>query len=235
MGKMCTICGKPTGTFVFCKEHQKEKEEGKIIKCPICNTWRKVAEKCPECGNEPMKCIDVSKSKQEVNNNVQEIDKLPAKLNCIICGKDSNGMHFCKECYYKYKDRAIDIRISNCSTTEILDEYGNRTKKCKDGRWVRSKAEKIINDFLFDNRIRAVYEQIIYYKEDNQDKKLKPDFFLPDYNVYLEYNGLTNKAYLNSKSYTQRIYDSLNKQVIIMVDKDLDDIEAFLKPKLGLN
>lgn len=51
---------------------------------------------------------------------------------------------FLQKCYAKYKDRSVDIRITHCTETEILDEYGNLQYKCDDGRKVRSRAEKII-------------------------------------------------------------------------------------------
>ncbi len=62
-----------------------------------------------------------------------------------------------------------------------------------------------------------------------------PDFYLPDYEMYLEYNELTNKPYLKSKEYVQKIYKSMSKKVFIMTEKDLIDIAACLKPLLGLH
>ena len=53
--------------------------------------------------------------------------------------------------------------------------------------------------------------------------------------MYIEYNELKNKPYLNSKDYTQNIYKRLNKKVLIIDDNDLRDIAACLKPKLGLH
>ncbi len=50
MGKTCVICGKPTGTFVFCREHQAEKEKGLIVKCNDCGTWHYADTVCTNCG-----------------------------------------------------------------------------------------------------------------------------------------------------------------------------------------
>lgn len=93
----------------------------------------------------------------------------------------------------------------------------------------------IISDFLFNNKVRAIYEETIYYKENDEDKTLHPDFYLPDYDLYIEYNELTNKPYLKSKEYAQKIYDTLQKKVFIMNERDLLDIAACLKPKLNLH
>lgn len=157
------------------------------------------------------------------------------KINCLICGKESDGMHFCKDCYYKFKDRSIDIRIINCIKTEILDGYGNKKLCCDDGRKVRSKSELIISNFLFNNKIRAVYEKEIYYTENGENKTLHPDFYLPDFDLYIEHNGYSGKEYEKQKEYSQKIYGQLNYTIIITSEEDINNINACLKPQLGLH
>ena len=48
------------------------------------------------------------------------------ELTCIICGKTSNGKHFCNDCYNEYKNSVIEIKITNCSKTQITKEYNNK-------------------------------------------------------------------------------------------------------------
>lgn len=219
----CPICGEPTNCYMgnyrkdgLCKKHSKELKEGIIELCPDCNTWHKTSEPC--------KCKKIETKEQQ------------NELTCIICGHPSKGKHFCLDCYHKYKNRSIDIRITKCTTTKILDEYGNLTIKCDDGRCVRSRAEALIYNWLFNKKIRAIYEETIYYTDENgEQKELHPDFYLPDYELYIEYNELTNKPYLAKKEYSMKIYKSLNKNVIIMTDEDLNDISACLKPILRIN
>lgn len=220
MIKNCAICGKPSGMYPLCKNHFKLKDEGKVKKCETCGTWYLTEEGCPNC--------------KTVTSTMPQETTAP-KLTCLICGEDSNGYHFCRSCYAKYKDRAVDIRITHCLDTEILDEYGNLTIKCDDGRKVRSRAEAMISNWLYKEKIRSVYEKTIYYTENEENKTLHPDFYLPDNDLYIEYNELTNKPYLKSKEYTKKIYESLGLKVFIMTEKDLQDIEACLKPLLGLH
>ena len=73
------------------------------------------------------------------------------------------------------------------------------------------------------------------YKENGEDKTLHPDFYLPDYDIFIEYNEIKKKSYLKSKEYTKKIYDQLGFKVIIMDDQDLNSIAGCLKPKLGIN
>ena len=225
MGKKnCVICGKEGYSyFPFCYEHLQEKNAGKIVKCD-CGTWHYADQPCKNC-------------EQEVQVNSQDLDEATANtatndLTCIICGEPSNGKHFCKKCYAKYKDHSIDIRITHCTETAILDEYGNQTYKCDNGIKVRSRAEKIIADFLFKENIRAVYEKTIYCDDGTE---LHPDFYLPDSKLYIEYNERKDKPYLTKKEYAKQKYEQLGLKVVIMTEKDLEDVEAFIKPLLGLH
>lgn len=227
--KKCPICGEPTYLVYgkhprkdgLCKEHSQMLFNDEIEQCPDCNKWKKTVEPC-DCKQPKKKEI-----KQEETTE---------GLTCIICGNPSNSKHFCFECWNKYKDRSIDIRITNCKETEILDAYGNLQYKCDDGRKVRSKSEKIISDFLFKYGIRTIYEKAVYYfPNENETITLHPDFYLPDYDYYIEHNGVNTKSYKANKTKTEEMYKSLNYKVIITTESDLGDIEAKLKPILRIN
>lgn len=212
---VCPICGEPTSVYMgnarkdrLCRKHGQMAKNGEIVQCPDCGKWNRKDVTC-----------DCKKPKEEttVGND----------LTCIICGEPSNGKHFCLKCWNKYKDKSIDLRITNCNSIQILDEYGNKTKKTKDGRFVRSLSEKIILDYFFDNYIRVVYEKTIpYTNEKGEEKELHPDFYLQDYDLYLEFNGLTDKQYLKKKEYVNKIYAEKNYKVEILETNDINDIEA---------
>ena len=153
----------------------------------------------------------------------------PFELTCLLCGEVSNGKHFCLKCYKEYKDHSIDIRITNCKDVEIIDKYGNKKVKTKDGRFVRSLSEKIILDYFFDHFIRIIYEKTVpYINEKGETAELHPDFYLPDYDLYIEFNGLTNKKYLRQKEYVNKIYAAKGYTVVILESDDINDIESTL-------
>lgn len=80
------------------------------------------------------------------------------------------------------------------------DDYRKRYPspyRCDDGDWVRSKAEREIDNFFYRHRIWHIIEEV-YYKR-NTNTKYYPDFYLPDYNLYLEYFGGTDPDYLFKK------------------------------------
>ena len=80
-----------------------------------------------------------------------------------------------------------------------------------------------------------LHNHTIYYEEDGENKTLHPDFYLPDYELYIDYNEIKKKSYLKSKEYTMSIYKKLGFKVIIMDDQDLNSIAGFLKPILKIN
>ena len=163
MGKICVLCGKPSGIYPLCKEHLQMKADGKVIKCEDCGTWHFADKPCTVCGGGDHLIKNSPKANNEIQKDEDDFsfskETSKSNLTCIICGENSNGKHFCRNCYNKYKERSVDIRITHCTDTEILDEYGNLTYKCADGRKVRSRAEAMISDWLYHNKIRSVYEE----------------------------------------------------------------------------
>lgn len=255
----CPICGEPTVVYYgrankngLCMKHARQANAGEIIQCPNCGKWNDKNVVCDCKKKEETKSSWVkiespwTKKKQTTEEKTKELlikqneiieeNKTNDELTCIICGEPSNGKHFCYKCWNKYKDHAIDIRITNCKETQILDNYGNKKITCHDGRKVRSRAEKIINDFFFDNRIRVVYEKEIPYTENDETIILHPDFYLPDYEngLFIEYNELSNPKYKKSKEYTQKIYNNLGFSILVLTDEDIDNDLLNLKIRLKI-
>ena len=72
------------------------------------------------------------------------------------------------------------------------EQYGQECRTIA-GEKVKSRSEKTIADYLFQNSIRYEYEKaakahFLIFSE----KISKPDFYLSDYNVYVEYWGLVD-------------------------------------------
>ena len=205
--------------------------------CPICGEPTRVymgnARKDRLCGKhaDMLKSGELTVDEKGKFSLTKELPKNECTLDitCIICGEPSNGKHFCFKCYKEFKDHSVDIRITNCRDIEIIDRYGNKKIKTKDGRFVRSLSEKIILDYFFDHYIRVVYEKTIpYINEKGDNAELHPDFYLQDYDLYIEFNGLTNKTYLRKKDYVNKIYASKGYNVAILDSNDINDIEGAL-------
>lgn len=59
------------------------------------------------------------------------------------------------------------------------------------GEHVKSTEEAMIANFLYTNGIQYEYEREYPYKGDDSTKKYHPDFYLKDYDIYLEHFGIS--------------------------------------------
>jgi len=203
----CIVCGNPTGGKGkdFCYDCWKKKESGEIVQCEKCGKWHEKDKPCEKDQEQPK-----------------------YELICLTCNNPTNRYHFCKECWNKYKDKAIDLRITNCTSFEILDGYGNRKYRAKSGVRTRSMPEKIILDHLWDTNVRVIYENPVEYTDPKTGKEIElhPDFTLPDYkNLIIEYNGMTTSKYLATKQETKKMYEELGLTVETITSDDSDYLE----------
>ena len=228
--KTCIICGKPSGNYLFCFSCNKLKDEGKVVKCETCKKWH-LAEKPCECA--PAKVLAPSSDRQVASASNEK--ESSGELMCLICGEPSNGQHLCKQCYYKYKAKNILIEIRNGKEYELLNEEYEGKFGCEDGHIVKSKTEVIIDDYFYNHQIKHAYEIPVPMPDENGNTvTLHPDFYLPDYDVYLEHWGYgeENKRYTEAKKYKINLYNLNHKTVICTYEKDMNNMSAMLKFKL---
>ena len=215
----CPICSKPTAhkfgnynKYGLCSEHSTQQKNGEIKQCPDCGKWHKTGEIC-ECKSHNKK----PKSNSE-------------ELTCIICGKPSNGKHFCIDCWNKYHEKVLYIQVKGCKDfTKLNAEYESELT-CEDGHMVKSPYEKIIDNWLYSEGIKHAYEKKIDISE-KQD--LTPDFFIPEYkgikNIYIEFWGYgeENIKYQKIKEFKTNIYPKLAKEqniaVVYLSKKEVDN------------
>jgi len=94
---------------------------------------------------------------------------------------------------------------------KISSNKGNIKKfRCLDGHLVRSKGELIIDNYLFFLGISHLYEKVIYLR----GYRVKCDWYLPEYDVYIEYWGYSGKSYLKRKKEKLRLYRNQKKKLI---------------------
>ncbi len=237
MGKTCVICGKPSGMYPLCREHLTMKNEGTVVKCPNCGTWHFTKEIC-ECQKPKTPSKKIQKE-VHFEENVSKNDE----ITCLLCGEPSNGKHFCAKCWKENfatygneesKIKRITVVIDNHLKCEIIDKYGNKNTLCSSGAFVRSDCEARIADKLYEHKICVAYEKVVPYDDEKtgERKLLHPDFYLPEENLYIEYNGLTGKDYLTKKEYTEKIYKNKGLNILTMSHDDLRDLEGFLAKNL---
>lgn len=97
--------------------------------------------------------------------------------------------------------------------------YPGKPYTSLNGTKVRSKSEQHIADWLFRHSIRFVYEPNVNFK----DFDFRPDFFIPDANVYLEH--VSNKSY--SMRDKEQQFKKVNKLLVKTYEKQTENTALF--------
>ena len=99
------------------------------------------------------------------------------------------------------------------------------------GEKVRSLSEKYIADYLFTSRLDYQYEKTLTL----DGYTIKPDFYLPTYNTYIEFWGLldgNNPQYWKSFEWKTERYQKHKVKFIPLRNEDLPDLANVLPIKL---
>lgn len=100
--------------------------------------------------------------------------------------------------------------------------------RTSDGHYVRSKAEVLIDNWLYMSEIVHAYERKLPIEED-----VYCDFYLPVGKVYIEYWGIENdEKYLERKQTKLEIYKKYGFNLIELEDADVQNLDDILPKKL---
>lgn len=112
--------------------------------------------------------------------------------------------------------------------TDNFREKFPATFRTKDGHMVRSRAEVIIDNALYDYKLAHAYERKLPIEED-----LYSDFFIPTENVYIEFWGMEDDPkYAERKRQKIEIYKKYDFKLIELNDNDISNLDDFLPKKL---
>ena len=122
----------------------------------------------------------------------------------------------------RYMGQAARTRLSATQSTH------NRGGKCKwfdvDGKKVQGTWEKYLAEQFVEHHIKWTRSKITFdYMLDGKLKKYTPDFFLPDYNVFLEVKGYW---WGNDRNKMDAVIEQYpNTKFVIIEKKEYNDIE----------
>lgn len=103
------------------------------------------------------------------------------------------------------------------------------THRATDGHWVRSKAEMLIDNWLYMSGIVHAYERQLPVEEE-----LYCDFYIPEGKVYIEYWGLEkDPKYASRKKEKIEIYQKYGFNLIELTDEHVKNLDDHL-PKILL-
>ena len=93
---------------------------------------------------------------------------------------------------------------------------------------MKSRGELIIDNYLSRLKIRHLYEETI----EVDGKFIKYDWYLPDYDVYIEYWGYYGKDYQERKQEKLDLYEQGNLELISVENYMIHDIYRYLGEEL---
>ncbi|MDE2118861.1 MAG: glycerol kinase, partial [Betaproteobacteria bacterium] len=135
----------------------------------------------------------------------------------------------------------ISIEVAPPSITEptsMPEEAADKTEdfrekfppliRASDGHMVRSRAEAMIDAWLYENRIVHAYERLV-----RVEQKMYCDFYLPEYDLYVEFWGLeSNPKYKARKEKKLEIYRQNELKLIEIKNEDINNLDDYLTGQL---
>lgn len=181
--------------------------------CQICGAKSGFYPLCKEC------------------NKLKDIGEVSRCEECKIQKKGNKPL--CYECYLKNK-KTFEKKSLGYNPSEIEKEDKSfrdkfkATIRAEDGHMVRSRAEKMIDDWLYHKGIVHAYERRVPIEEE-----VYCDFFIPiGQKVWIEFWGLKEEKYLKRKELKKQFYKKHNKHLIELTNKDIENLDDILPIKL---
>lgn len=107
----------------------------------------------------------------------------------------------------------------------------NKTIEARDGVAVQSEGERRIADWLTAHGVAYRYDAKFRIIAEFQ---IRPDFYLPELDAYIEYWGLDTPQYKMSMYKKQTLYQQEGKRLISVYPQDLPRLDGLLSAKLCL-
>ncbi|MBN2559314.1 MAG: HEAT repeat domain-containing protein [Phycisphaerae bacterium] len=154
-----------------------------------------------------------------------------------ICIAERQAVRYCRRCgagvdadEYARSWRAFQrVFCDKCFDEVYLERRNfdtrvelNKTVRARDGTLVQSDGERTIADYLREANITYRYDERMRIVE---GCAIRPDFYLPEFDVYIEYWGMDTADYKIGMLKKQTLYQQEGKRLISLHFSD--------KPRLG--
>lgn len=186
--------------------------------------------------------LAISPVEQEYNNRAARLAVETIEEALRI--EEEQAVHCCRRCgvrlepdEYVRSQKAFQRPFCNYCFDEVFLERCNfETKvelqkniRAKDGSWVQSDGERIICEFLDRENIRYRYNERFRILD---GYAIRPDFYLPELDVYIEYWGMDTVDYRIGMLKKKKLYQQQGKKLISLYRKDKSNLAEILKAKL---
>jgi len=124
------------------------------------------------------------------------------------------------------EETILNIEVQHSNTT-FRDKFEAKHRSA-DGHYVRSRAEMLIDNWLYMSEIVHAYERKLPVEEE-----IYCDFYLPIGKVYIEFWGMENDPkYMARKQEKLKIYEKYSFNLIELNDADIQNLDDILPKKL---
>jgi hypothetical protein len=152
---------------------------------------------------------------------------------CQRCGTEVTAEEYSRS-HQAFKrtfcDRCFDETFLARRNFETQVEL-NKTIEARDGTVVQSGGERRIAEWLSLHGIAYRYDAKYRIIGEFQ---IRPDFYLPEFDLYIEYWGMDTPKYKMSMYKKQTLYQQEGKRLISVYPGDLPRLDALLVSKLQL-
>ncbi len=167
--------------------------------------------------------------KEYNNNNAKIAIEIIEEASRI---EEKEAEHCCQRCgvnlepdEYVRSHKAFQRPFCNYCFDEVFLERRNfETKvelqkniRAKDGTWVQSDGERLICEALDTEHIRYRYDERFRILD---GYAIRPDFYLPEFDVYIEYWGMDTADYKIGMLKKQQLYQQQGKKLVSLYPED---------------
>jgi hypothetical protein len=160
-----------------------------------------------------------------------EIEERQVVHCCQRCGVELQHDEFVRS------QQAFQRPFCNYCFDEVFLERRNfETKvelqkkiRSKDGTWVQSDGERRICEVLDSDGIKYRYDERFRILD---GYAIRPDFYLPEFDVYIEYWGMETTDYKIGMLKKQKLYQQQGKKLISLYPDDKPRMQEVLLAKL---
>ncbi|MCC5807309.1 MAG: HEAT repeat domain-containing protein [Opitutales bacterium] len=161
------------------------------------------------------------------------LERENARHKCIRCGRETSAEEHTKsqQAFQRtYCDPCFDEIFLARRNFETKVEL-NKQITAKAGTLVQSDGERKIADWLSSHNIAYRYDE--RYRILN-GHAIRPDFYLPELDVYIEYWGMDTADYKIGMLKKQQLYQQEGKRLISIHPPEKPRLDTILRQKLAL-
>jgi len=188
---------------------------------------------------------DIIANPAEKDYNRRNAEKAISVISEALRIRDKQAEHRCMKCnstanadeYARSMKAFQRVYCDNCFDEVFLKRRNydtgvelNKTIETRSGTLVQSDGERIISDYLHSRCISFRYDERIRLIE---GYAIRPDFYLPEYDVYIEYWGMDTLDYKIGMMKKQKLYQMEGKKLISLYFKDKTRLTEILREKLS--